>query len=275
MTSCPTPLLLPISQIITSLACCLCRANDSTAFHRDLIAAVENIHFYFYKVTKQFNPSSVFSRVELCFDRYKTANNEAYAVIKVKNLYNLDIVEITEENKDVMKFIKNCKQIAWPPYRSARITKQITLTEISQKIFKPLCCPGQVILDNTYTKYLRTLGPAAEGLKALPIGCGSNKTWHGSPDARVRGTEIINENVTVDEDEYADLDADSFDGATTNLDGNISDESDGTMTTVEAKINVIKIVCNKRLPLVWFLLLLNIHSIEHYLALCQLFLLTS
>ena len=204
---------------------------------------MENIHFYFYKVTKNFNPSSVFSRVELCLDRYTTASNQAYAVIKVKNLYNLDRVEITEENKDVIKFIKNCKQIAWPPYCSERITEHIALTEISQKIFRPLCCPGQVILDNTYTKHLRTLGPAAGGLKALPIGCGSNKTWHGSPDARVRGTEIINEYVTGEEDENADLDANSFDGATTkdcNLDGNNSDESDGTMTTIEANIKYNK-----------------------------------
>lgn len=185
--------LLPISQIITSLACCLCRTNDykRTAFRSDLLAVVEDIPFRFYKVTHDFNPTSAFSRVELCMAPYKTSNKRAYIVIRAKSLFNLDRLEITEENKDVIEFIKNCKQIAWPPYCSEHITERITLMQISQKFFVPLCQPGQVILDKTYTSYLKTLGPASEGLKALPIGCGSIDTWHGSPDARVRGTEII------------------------------------------------------------------------------------
>ena len=197
---------------------------------------MEDIPFRFYKVTHDFNPTSAFSRVELCMAPYKTSNKRACIVIRAKSLFNLDRLEITEENKDVIEFIKNCKQIAWPPYRSGHITERIALMQISQKIFVPLCQPGQVILDKTYTSYLKTLGPASEGLKALPIGCGSIDTWHGSPDARVRGTEIICDYATGEEDENSDLDAN---GTTTKVekDCNLdSDSSDGTTITVEAKI---------------------------------------
>jgi len=53
-----------------------------------------------------------------------------------------------------------------------------------------------VILDRTYGSSLKQ-GDA--GLKSASIGIGSFDTWHGSPDARMRGTEVVYDNVTGDE----------------------------------------------------------------------------
>ena len=55
----------------------------------------------------------------------------------------------------------------------------------------PLCRADEVILEMSYSTLVSNLGPGAAGLKTGYIGLGSWKTWHGTPDARVRGTEVV------------------------------------------------------------------------------------
>lgn len=161
------------------------------------------------------------------------ADEEFPAFIKVdaQDLFDFDRLEITEENEKTVKFICNCKSIAWPPFSTEAFNEHTAFLQISQKLFVPLCCDDQVILDKTYTKYLHSLGPGTEGLRACNIGCRSFLTWHGSPDARVRGTEVIytttEENTTY-----------TMDPAHNSDDSNISN---GLTTVVEAKLQWNKV----------------------------------
>jgi len=183
-------------------------------------------------VTDNFNSTSSFSQVQLNIAPYTYRPDvSTYVVIRAKRLFKLDRLELTEENKNSIYFIRNCTQYTWPPILTEPITKHLCFLEISRRIFVPLC--EDVILEKTYARYLDTLGPAAAGLKALPIGCGSFQTWHGSPDARVRGTEVVYNNITGDETEELCFD--------TNVEENCdSDSSNGRTITVEAKMK-----CNK------------------------------
>jgi len=149
--------------------------------------------------------------------------------MRTKELYNLDRLELTEENKDTIKFIRNCKQYCWPPWSSEPKTKHGCLVEISRRLFVPLCCKSEsVMLDKTYGNRLK---PCDAGIKSTSIGIGSFATWHGSPDARIRGTEV----VCVTEDE-TDSDVEETKVENAELEENYdSDGSYETTTTVEAK----------------------------------------
>ena len=99
-------------------------------------------------------------------------------------------------------FIKNSRSRAWPPF-SKHISEYSVLFEIIQKHLVPLCRPDEVILENNYSKFLSKLGPGAAGIKTAYIGLGSWKTWHGTPDTRVKGNEVVGRKVThpCDEDD--------------------------------------------------------------------------
>lgn len=167
-----------------------CRKEDKP-FREDLLAVVKCFPFCFYKVTEQFNPTSPFSKVQLNLAPYiAKARVLTFINAEAQDLFNFDKLEITEENEKVVKFIRNIKQIAWPPFFTESPSEHTAFVQISKTLLVPLCCDDEVILDKTYSTYLRSLGPGAAGLKAGSIGIGSFQTWHGSPDARVRGPRL-------------------------------------------------------------------------------------
>lgn len=90
-----------------------CRKEDKP-FHEDLLDVVKGFPFCFYKVTEQFNPTSPFSKVQLNLAPYATKETvpSSYIKVEAQDLFNFDRLEITEENEKVVKFIRNCKQIA-------------------------------------------------------------------------------------------------------------------------------------------------------------------
>ena len=158
---------------------------------------------------------------------------ERNVVIRAETLFALEQLEAEAkpENEDVFKFIKNCRSKPWPPF-SKDISEYSVLCEISRQMFVPLCRPDEVILENNYSKFLSKLGPGAAGVKTGYIGLGSWKTWHGTPDARVRGSEVVGRKVTYlcDEDE----DEDDVEEDDSNGDSSGTDEA---TSTVEAKLN--------------------------------------
>lgn len=109
-----------------------CR-KEGYIFHGDLLVAVEDIPF-FYKVTDNFNSTSAFSKVQLSLAVCTSGGDDGlvYPVMRTKELYNLDRLELTEENEDTIKFICNCKQYCWPPWSSEPKTEHGCLVEISQ-----------------------------------------------------------------------------------------------------------------------------------------------
>jgi hypothetical protein len=108
-------------------------------------------------------------------------------------LFALHRLEAKPEYAQAFKFIKNCTSKPWPPHclkAQAKVLEREVLVTLCQHIFVPLSRPDEVFVENGYTQYLSTRGPEGAGLQTAIIGLGSFNTWHGTPDVRVRGTEI-------------------------------------------------------------------------------------
>ena len=118
-------------------------------FLEELLLDVEHFSFCLYKITESFNPTSPFSQVELNMTPFKSTA-EARAV----ELYRLDQLEITDENKNSMNFICTCDQVSWPP-KVKQKRESATFIEISQQLLAPLTETNEVILDSTYRSYLK------------------------------------------------------------------------------------------------------------------------
>ena len=85
---------------------------------------------------------------------------------------------------------------------------------------------SEVVLENRYsTILLRQLTPVQTG----EIGLGSMYTWHGTPNARVRGTDVVL--LRASEDKRVVEDVDSEDDVVSEEEG-----SDGATTEVEGKV---------------------------------------
>jgi len=195
-----------------------CR-KELKSFHPDLLAEVKCIPFFLYKVVEPFNRTSSFSQVQLNMAPYITDERfPALITVDAQELLDFDMLQVNEETH---KFICNCKSIAWPPLKP--FNEHTAFLHISQKLFVPLCCNDEVILEKSYTKYLQSLGPGSDGLRACNIGLGSFKTWHGTPDARVRGTEIIHSTIKENPAHNSDDSGDSI-------------ISNGLTTVIEAKL---------------------------------------
>ena len=59
------------------------------------------------------------------------------------------------------------------------------MIEICSQILAALCT--EVILESRYKTPLSSGRPMPASITCSHIGIGSNATWHGTPDARVRG----------------------------------------------------------------------------------------
>ena len=205
-----------------------CR-KELKSFHPDLLAEVKCIPFFLYKVIEPFNRTSSFSQVQLNMAPYITdETSPAFVTVEAQKLLDFDRLEVNEET---FEFICNCKSIAWPPLVKPS-NEHTAFLHICQKLFVPLCCKDEVILEQTYTKYIQSLGQGSDGLKACNIGFGSFQTWHGSPDARVRGTEVIHSSDSTTEENTMDP-AHNSDNSADSADSIISN---GLTTVIEAKL---------------------------------------
>jgi len=231
---------------VTLVLLCVCDVycrKDNEDFLEELLLDVKHFSFCLYKITENFNPTSSFSRVELNMTPFKSTAG-AHLGIRAAELYRLDQLEITDENKNFMNFICTCDHVSWPPKVKQKL-ESTTFIEISRKLLVPLTEMNEVILDSTYHSYLKNLVSQPPShveisdsrLTSNYIGCGSFDTWHGSPDARVRGTEIICHKFTDDESSGSDTYEEISETASNA--SNISNVSSGTTTAIEAKLESI------------------------------------
>ena len=119
--------------------------------------------------------------------------------------------ELQEQHTDQLKFLKNCRQYAWPP--PLLKSESEVLLSICARILKPLCRTEEIILEKRYRSKLR----CCPGLKVADIGLGSAETWHGTPDARVRGSPFVLRKTEESEDRDSDTESSASDGATTTI----------------------------------------------------------
>ncbi len=192
---------------------------------------VERIPFVIYKVPTVFNPTTSFSQVDLNLEPYEDDMKHS-VVIRAGELFELEQLEAKPENQEVFKFIKNSRAKPWPPFQSTPLSEHSVFLEISQRILVPLCRSDEVILESSYSTLVSKLGPGTAGLKTGSIGLGSWKTWHGSPDARVRGSDVVSREVShlLLDEEDDDVEVVDSDGESVGTSG-----SDGATSTVEAK----------------------------------------
>lgn len=201
-------------------------AEENAYFLDDLLTDVKDVSFYFYRVTENFNPTSAFSRIDLNMAPFKSTDG-AHIGIKAEELYKLNQITATGENRDAVHFICTCKDIPWPPF--TQMSEHTAFIEISRQILAPISGKNEVILDRTYRNLLKDLVTDSR-LTSDCIGFGSSETWHGSPDARVRGTEIIGHNF-IDDDATEPFGSDNDE----EISDTCSNVSTGTTTTIETK----------------------------------------
>ena len=177
------------------------------AFHSALLDVVSDIPFEIYKVTTPFNPTCSLSEVDLNLETCEDESGNSI-VIRAGELFELEQLVPTPENREVFKFIKNARSKPWPPFSTKPLSERNVLVKISQHLFIPLCRGDEVILEKKYSTLISNLGPDAAGMRTDHIGLGSWKTWHGTPDARVRESEVISRKVSHDVEEYEEYDND-------------------------------------------------------------------
>ena len=229
-------------------------AGPNLAFQQDLLAVTGNVRFFFLKVCSTFNPTSTLSEVDL--EVVPATQKGHNLVVSAKKLFAFERLEAKPEYEQAFKYIKNCNSKPWPPHglNSKSLEKELVVA-LCQNIFVPLSRLDSVLLEKGYTSVLSALGPDGAGLKASDLGIGTLKTWHGTPDVRVRGTEILSLNTSEDEKEDDD-DAECSNTATDDIE-------------VKRKIRRH----HKALPHVLCPCLLNTISIPKNKQPCQLYLL--
>jgi len=133
-------------------------------------------------------------------------NNAQQVALHVKDLFK---VEVEGVNSPALEFIANSRKKSWPLfYPSTTKRKESDLMiSLSSKVFVPLC--SEVPLENKYARILWRYGMSMPELQVGDIGLGSVNTWHGTPDAQIRGMEVVlrvdsGEEWAVEEDDSKD-----------------------------------------------------------------------
>ena len=171
---------------------------------------IKETRFSVYRMDSFFNEKAPFSRVNLDIKPY---GNEAYGdkaelFLPFDDLFQVDTSLFEESHFEHLRFLKKCKNRQWPPIPKAT-SKAKLMSCICPDILVPLCKKDEVCVEKRYESY------HSRGVKFAAMGMGAFDTWHGTPDARVRGASIILES-----------DSDGSDSDGSDSDGLDSDGSD-------------------------------------------------
>ena len=156
-----------------------------------------NVAFVFYRVEGTFHQQASFSRLNLSLQPYTDLENLFRIDVKVKDLFQYSP---KPEHSEQIKFISNCRQHPWPSWQEGTaLSEQKVFLEICSKILAPLC-EEEMVLEKRYH--------FSGGFHTGNIGIGTVKTWHGTPDARVRGANVILKKDKDDDDDGSSIDSD-------------------------------------------------------------------
>lgn len=175
------------------------------------------IVFVPHKVTSNFFPFSSFSAVDMTLEAY--VHRGFQVGIDIKDLFGVRVEEA--ESTSELEFITHSRRKSWPPMSLCNNPKRVeadVMVELCREIFVPLC--REVLLESRYFSRISEIPE----LQACQLGLGSLETWHGTPDARLRGTEVVwrkglDDSSAFVEEVFSD-----------------DEESDGTSTPVEGKV---------------------------------------
>ena len=183
---------------------------------------VKEIRFDYYRITRNFNPMSFLSSIDLAWDEVRSDDDDMVAFSSTtEDIYLFNDETARDIPDEKAKFIKNGAQlIVWPPHLKDNYNEKDVLVAIARDIFIPLCKAEEVIFEMEYSSKVKE-----EGLEVRTehIGIGKSCTWHGTPDMRVRGCEVIaltkEDDVDSEDEEDGDVSIASLDGATVHVEG--------------------------------------------------------
>ena len=176
--------------------------------------SVKDFQFFFNYVSTSFDHTASFSAVTFKAEPYITSA-EARLAVKLNQLFEAKDPE--PQHLEHLKFIKHCQQHIWPPNPNQVKYEKDVMIEICTEILKPLCGADELILESKYGSVFSKMKRDVTGLKSADIGLGTVKTWHGTPDTRVRGSHLVYRRVENEESGESDAESTASDGATSTI----------------------------------------------------------
>lgn len=193
----------------------------------------EHTRFVFHRVPTTFDPSASFSEVtfhiEACLseDGLSKMGGPASSFFEWKG-------KLKPEHSVHLEAISKSRSRPWPQTLeppTGRHKEKVVIRELCS-ILVPLCRQNEVNVEWRQ----RDLIPLVPGIKASYIGIGSLDTWHGTPDIRVRGVEMLVRSVGIGEKD--DIEAEVYDSQ--EEDSQEEDTvSDGGTTSIEVKCSLM------------------------------------
>lgn len=180
----------------------------------------EETPFVFHYADSEFFPKSSFSALKFELNAYTDDQYVTQSAVCPSGLFAFGA---RPEHFEALKFIHCSRSHPWPVLPPERKkTKREVMLSIASRILMPLC--REVVLEKGYRRALEER--PVPGLECDNIGMGTVHTWHGTPDARVRGAEVVYRRETDEMYEVSQAPSDDESDAA----------SDGATTTVEAKV---------------------------------------
>ena len=175
----------------------------------------DEVLFVFHYVDSDFYSKATFSNLTFSLRVYTAGGTKA--AVRPSTLFTF--TPPSEDHFEALKFLNSCRSRPWPPYPwPSKPSEKDVMLALASDIFLPL--GRDVVLEKRYNGLL--LDKPIPGVSAADLGMGSVNTWHGTPDARVRGAHVVFREGT---DEYYEA-----------RECPSENESDGGTTTVETKV---------------------------------------
>lgn len=175
--------------------------------------------FTFYHAEHSFNGRGVFSfpNIHTAIQEIPTFDRDMLCSTTLENLIEINLEELNDQGKQPASVWNSITTLAGVLKEKVILddtrNEKEYVVEFSKKVLIPLF--GEVELELGYSQYI----VGVHGAKVEFLGLGSDQTWHGSTEVRMRGCDFI---VTMEHsDNESDSDSDEDDA------GNVSPSSHG------------------------------------------------
>ena len=192
------------------------KVQEKETWKKRFLETMESVNekwFALHYVATSFNSTAAFSEASFQLAAHvKQAPNNYRVGLYVKDLFKVDDFQVDRLKEAALKFIMDCQCKAWPVRPAGKKFEKQVVLDICTHVLLPLS-REEVILEMQYSSMSK-----AEELSCSYIGMGSSTTWHGTPDVRVRGADV----VIAREGAEGTTDSDESDGATTNIEAKVT-----------------------------------------------------
>lgn len=209
--------------------------TDDICYNGAIWENLSTFPFRIYKITSPFCPSSAFTSVDFMYDVYKDSTGIPLSIpFSSLVTFDCDMLENPETRpcdckeslNNLIGLLKECRQLPYPSVVGKEVSIVLNLVK---NILMPM--KMEFMLETKYLKYLKE--NKIEGVNTGYMGIGNAGTWHGNPDACIRGCNIIAADDDDDEEEEEEGEMGDHES-----EGEASVDSDGNSAHWEAKRSV-------------------------------------